>query len=65
MQQIRYVEYSPLIVRDITSLKTTDEPIFMSARRQAIVVVNSTASRGIDVRWSTYVTISIQEFNIP
>ena len=44
----------------MTSLNATDEAMFISARRQAMVVVNMTANKGIDVRESTYkVSVSI------
>ena len=36
--------------RDTTSSNATDEPTLISARRQATVVVNSTANKGVDIR---------------
>lgn len=41
-------------MRDITWLKAMEEPMIMSERRQAIVVVRMTETTGIEVRVSTY-----------
>ena len=41
-------------MREITWLKAMDEPMMMSERRQAIVVVRITERTGIEVRGSTY-----------
>lgn len=40
-------------MREITWLKAMEEPMMMSERRQAIVVVRMTETTGIDVRGST------------
>lgn len=40
-------------MREITWLKAMEEPMMMSERRQAIVVVRITETTGIDVRGST------------
>ncbi len=42
-QQMRYEEYSPLTVNEMTSLKATDEPILISSRRQVNMVVKKIA----------------------
>lgn len=41
-------------MREITWLKAMEEPMMMSERRQAIVVVRITERTGIEVRGSTY-----------
>lgn len=50
---MKYEPYRPSIVREITWLKAMEEPMMMSERRQAIVVVRMTETTGIDVRGST------------
>lgn len=50
---MKYEPYRPSIVREITWLKAMEEPMMMSERRQAFVVVRMTAWTGIDVRGST------------
>ena len=42
------------MVREITSLKATEEPILIRARRQATKVVRPIAISGIEDRGSTY-----------
>lgn len=41
-------------MREITWLKAMEEPMMISERRQAIVVVRITEEMGIEVRGSTY-----------
>lgn len=41
-------------MREITSLKATEEPILMGPRRQDVAVVRTTEARGIEVRGSIY-----------
>ncbi len=53
-QEMRYVEYRLLMVRETTSLKATAEPIFISPRRQETVAVKMTVAKGIEVRELTY-----------
>ena len=53
-QQMRYEEKSPLTVSEITSLKATDEPMLIRARRHVKVVVKKIAYRGNEVRRLIY-----------
>ncbi len=39
---------------EMTSLKAVEEPMIIRLRRQALVVVTSTESKGIELRGSTY-----------